>query len=283
VEVAPRLDPAAERLAAVPAASEPELALALSGIAPPGISPTDKREASREEALKARYEEELTTLRQELADVRRVAAEEQKPVEDRPFAAVRTPAGEAVATAIPAEVPESEPKTAAGGRVASDQTSRSATGLPAGSPVGDPGPVVESFRSPDEAAGSATRVSPPSAQPEAKAPPKPSPPPRPREPKTRRGDLVTAGPGVVPAQLIRPPSPRYPAAAQRLGRKGVVRVRVLVDENGKPAEVRQVGPEAGMGFDKSALKAAREAVWKPATKNGVKVKMWIDLVIQFKP
>ncbi|MCP4249134.1 MAG: energy transducer TonB [bacterium] len=143
--------------------------------------------------------------------------------------------------------------------------------------------MVERPRSPDGAADLVTRVPPPSAQAETKAPPKTTPQPQPREPKTRRGDLVTSGPGVVPPQLIRPPSPRYPPAALRLGRTGVVRVRVLVDENGKPTEIRQVGPEVGMGFDKSALRAAQVAVWKPATKNGVKVKMWFDLVVQFEP
>ncbi|MEE8137803.1 MAG: energy transducer TonB [Thermoanaerobaculia bacterium] len=103
-----------------------------------------------------------------------------------------------------------------------------------------------------------------------------------KEPQIRLGDLVERGPGVISPRLVRRPSPRYPSAAHRLGRQGKVSVRVLVDETGKPAEVQRVGARVGLGFDKAALEAVRKAVWEPATKNGVRVKMWIDLVIEFK-
>lgn len=104
-----------------------------------------------------------------------------------------------------------------------------------------------------------------------------------QEPEVRVGDLVTPGPGVVAPRPIRPPSPRYPPGPQRLGREASVTIRVLVDETGRAAEVQRVGPEVGLGFDEAALEAARAATWEPATKDGVRVKMWVQLAIRFEP
>ena len=106
--------------------------------------------------------------------------------------------------------------------------------------------------------------------------------PKEQEFEIRLGDLVEPGPGVVPPRLVRRPSPRYPPVAERLRRQAKVRVQVLVDEAGKPAEVRRVSPKVGLGFDKEALRAARNTVWKPASKDGIKVKMWRDLLIEFR-
>ena len=104
-----------------------------------------------------------------------------------------------------------------------------------------------------------------------------------QEPEIQPGELVRPGPGVVAPRLIRPLSPRYPPIARRLKRQAKVKILILVDEFGKPAEVKLAGPEVGLGFDKAALAAARNGLWEPATKNGVKVKVWLDLIIDFKP
>ena len=60
-------------------------------------------------------------------------------------------------------------------------------------------------------------------------------------------------------------------------------VKVLVDENGRPLEVEQVGDKVGFGFDNEAVQAVRKAGFKPATKDGVPVKMWHTVKVEFKP
>jgi hypothetical protein len=37
-----------------------------------------------------------------------------------------------------------------------------------------------------------------------------------------------------------------------------------------------------MGFDRAALAAAESTSWRPATKDGVPVKMWSELRIAFR-
>ncbi len=102
-------------------------------------------------------------------------------------------------------------------------------------------------------------------------------------PRVREGDLVEPGPGVSVPQLVSAPKPGYPALAKQLGVQGVVVLAVLVDENGRVAEARLVEPiKQKVGINESALAAARGAQYRPATKGGVRVKMWTRLRIPFK-
>ncbi len=103
------------------------------------------------------------------------------------------------------------------------------------------------------------------------------------DPPVRLGQLVTVGPGVVSPELETSVQPVYPMVARRLGRSAVVDLRVLIDENGEVVEVEQVSSEAGFGFDAAARDAARRMKWKPATKNGVRVKVWWPVRIAFQP
>lgn len=110
-----------------------------------------------------------------------------------------------------------------------------------------------------------------------------APPPTPKAPAVRRGDLVEMGPGVVVPELLRRPTPRFPEMARRLNKKEArVLVRVLIDETGKVVTAEIAGKKQGFGFDDEALSAARKSVYKPATKNGVPVKFWHTIVMQFK-
>jgi protein TonB len=99
----------------------------------------------------------------------------------------------------------------------------------------------------------------------------------------RAGELVQPGPGVVRPTLLRRPAPRYPEIARRTKREATVAVSVLVDENGRVQDARLKSAKSGYGFDEAAIEAARRSTFKPATKNGVPVKMWYDLNINFRP
>jgi TonB family protein len=102
------------------------------------------------------------------------------------------------------------------------------------------------------------------------------------EPEVKRGQLVTAGPGVTPPRPMHRAAPAFPPAALRLNRGATVVVRVLVDETGQVVEAELEGRKAGLGFDDEALKAARSSTFQPATKFDVPVKMWTTLRFDFR-
>lgn len=113
-------------------------------------------------------------------------------------------------------------------------------------------------------------------------PPPPIEPPPPPPPQVRRGDLVEIGPGVTPPVTLRV-SPRFPEMARRLRKTGAdVTVKALIDENGKVLETKLVGKEVGFGFDKEAELAVKRGSFKPATVDGVAVKVWSKMVVKFQ-
>ncbi|HEX4962191.1 MAG TPA: TonB family protein [Thermoanaerobaculia bacterium] len=119
---------------------------------------------------------------------------------------------------------------------------------------------------------------PPAPEPVKPRQPEPAPAPR-----AHVGDLVELGPGVTAPQLVTFPKPEYPPLARTLRVEGVVVILVLVDENGQVQDAKVAeGVKQNVGLNEAALKAARTARYQPATKDGVRVKMWTRLRIPFK-
>jgi protein TonB len=112
--------------------------------------------------------------------------------------------------------------------------------------------------------------------------PKPAAAPE-KEPETRRGDLVGPGTGVIEPQLITPPRVVYPAIARQQRVEGKVVVLVLVDENGKAVESRLQQGVSQAAVNDAVLAAVRGAKFRPATKNGIPVKMWRPFIVEVKP
>ena len=105
----------------------------------------------------------------------------------------------------------------------------------------------------------------------------------PQAPLVKEGDLVLPGAGVKPPVLVSLTKPEYPAMARRLKVEGTVVVSLLVDETGRVAETRlESGVSQNVGINEAAVGAAKSAVFSPATKAGVRVKMWYQLKIPFK-
>lgn len=158
---------------------------------------------------------------------------------------------------------------------------------PAASPPPAPTPAATAPAPPEPTPQPEERRPEPAPEPakvEERRPEPPAPAAREEEaPRVREGDLVEPGPGVSVPQLVSAPKPGYPALAKQLGVQGVVVLAVLVDENGKVAEARLVEPiKQKVGINESALAAARGARYRPATKGGVRVKMWTRLRVPFK-
>ncbi len=76
------------------------------------------------------------------------------------------------------------------------------------------------------------------------------------------------------------PTPRYTQAARANGIQGTVTLRVLVGEDGDVQDVRVVRglPD---GLTEQAIEAARQAKFKPATKDGQAVSYWVLLQLEF--
>ncbi|HKI03987.1 MAG TPA: TonB family protein [Thermoanaerobaculia bacterium] len=118
---------------------------------------------------------------------------------------------------------------------------------------------------------------------EKPAAPEPAPEPAAAAPRAKAGELVEGGAGVAPPQLVSFPKPGYPPMARNLRVEGIVVVSVLVDENGQVQDARVVEPiKQNVGLNEAAVAAARAARYKPATRDGARVKMWTRLRIPFK-
>jgi TonB family protein len=271
------LAPAGGKKAAGPAAPVPAAATpapppaAVPGAVPPagattaqpaGLTPEEIQAQiqqmfeAQQKQINSKYDERIKQLQQQLEDSRRAsAAATSKPQPERPAGPepapvdTRTAQRSDPAAQSPAAATTSSgapvPQAAASGPQASDKEEKSAASVPA---PANPAPVQTA--------------------------PRPQP--------VQVGDLVQPGPGVVAPKIVSQPEPRYPPAAKRLNRAARVDIKVLVDERGRVLDAELLGAKAGFGFDESALDAARRALFQPATKDGVRVKMWQTLRVNFK-
>jgi protein TonB len=99
-----------------------------------------------------------------------------------------------------------------------------------------------------------------------------APPAPPAEPRTVSASSV---------QYLRPPAPVYPRASRRQGEAGRVTLRVLIDEQGRPAELRVQSTSGYARLDEAALKALRDARFRPYAENGVAQRVWALVPIHF--
>lgn len=98
----------------------------------------------------------------------------------------------------------------------------------------------------------------------------------------REGDLVD-NPDTAP-QPISTPKATYPPLARQRRVGGTVILRALVDENGVVQQVEILrGVRPDLGIDNAAASAVRIWRFKPATKDGVRVKAWYTTSMPFQP
>jgi TonB family protein len=62
---------------------------------------------------------------------------------------------------------------------------------------------------------------------------------------------------------------------------GVAEYHVVVDADGKPAEIAVARP-IGFGLDESAVAAIRKATFEPAVKDGKPVPVLLNMVVEFR-
>ncbi|MEA2326819.1 MAG: eukaryotic-like serine/threonine-protein kinase [Thermoanaerobaculia bacterium] len=108
------------------------------------------------------------------------------------------------------------------------------------------------------------------------------PAPQPEAPRTQVGDLVPAGtPGLTPAHMTHQAAAQYPPIARVQHVQGSVVVSVLVSETGQVLETRVVsGPQAVL--NEAAQQSIRRSTFAAGEKDGVRVKSWTNVRVDFK-
>ena len=110
--------------------------------------------------------------------------------------------------------------------------------------------------------------------------------PEPAQPavqRAREGDLVPAGtPGLTPPRITRRGAVTYPPVAKAQRIQGTVITNVLVSETGQVLDVRVIRGVSGPGLNDAAVQAMRRSSFAPAMKDGVRVRSYITVPIEFK-
>jgi TonB family protein len=187
----------------------------------------------------------------------------------------------------PSKVNEEVAKRMAAEKTRLEQLAR-AQNQPAGS-TPRPAPVTPPQPQPQVATQT---VAPPPAVENRPAPaPQPPPPqpavesrpaPQPEAPRTQVGDLVPAGtPGLIPAHTTRQAPANYPPLARMQHVQGSVIISVLVSETGQILDTRIVRG-AQMGLTEAADQSVRRSTFAPGLKDGVRVKSWTTVSVDFK-
>lgn len=108
------------------------------------------------------------------------------------------------------------------------------------------------------------------------------PAPQPEAPRTQVGDLVPIGaPGLTAAHITRQAPATYPPFARAQRMQGSVTISVLVSETGRVLETR-ILKGAQMGLNEAADQSIRRSTFAPGEKDGVAVKSWTTVRVDFK-
>ena len=83
-------------------------------------------------------------------------------------------------------------------------------------------------------------------------------------------------------RLLRKVDPKYPQAARRINKEGVVVIEFTVDVEGRAADIKVIKEDpAGFGFDDAAIEAVERWRFTPAKKDGESVPMRVRQTVRF--
>ena len=95
------------------------------------------------------------------------------------------------------------------------------------------------------------------------------------------GGVFRVGGGVSAPRAISTPDPEYSEEARKSKYQGVVVLWLIVDQNGKPRDIR-VARSLGMGLDQKAVEAVKNWKFEPAMKDGRPVAVQINVEVNFR-
>ena len=105
---------------------------------------------------------------------------------------------------------------------------------------------------------------------------------QPSQPAVKEGDVVAAGPGVVPPVVTKGVQPLYPPLILQVASDGTTLLNVLVGIDGRVERVNIIKSSGSKPLDAAAEDAARRTTFSGATKDGVRVRMWKTMRYQFR-
>jgi TonB family protein len=146
-----------------------------------------------------------------------------------------------------------------------------------------PQPVPPPRQQQPQPAVAETQTAPQPAPQPAAEPARPAPQPAAETPRVQEGDLVTDLSNLVPARMIRRADLPYPPLARMQRVEGRVLVSALISETGAVLETRVIVPiKKPVGLNEAAQAIVKRSTFSPPTKDGVKVKAWTTVPIDFK-
>ncbi|HEX7528638.1 MAG TPA: TonB family protein, partial [Thermoanaerobaculia bacterium] len=220
------------------------------------------------------------------AEARRLGAEREKALRE----AAKQPgtAGKPATASVPPEaVVGLAPVKVAEPPQPSDTPAIAAKG-PEPAPTAVPVPRAPEPRPPEPVVEPASKSAPPPPV-EVSVPDKAPVIPAASSAPAKEGDLVGPGEGVIEPRLVRLGSMGIlPAQARQIkrgadGSIGTPLLMALIDEHGAVQDVRVLKPSSYKFVDEAAVRSLKSATIQPATKDGVKVKMWKTFTIAVKP
>jgi periplasmic protein TonB len=95
------------------------------------------------------------------------------------------------------------------------------------------------------------------------------------------GGVFRPGAGVIAPQAIYDPEPEYSEEARKAKQQGTVQLFVIVDEQGRPRNIRVVRA-LGMGLDEKAIEAVKKWKFVPGTKDRIPVAVQVNVEVSFR-
>lgn len=86
---------------------------------------------------------------------------------------------------------------------------------------------------------------------------------------------------VASVEYLREPEPRYPAHSRKLREQGLVVLRVLIDERGRPCDVQIETSSGHQRLDHAAREAIARAEFRPYVEDGVARRALVLIPIEF--
>jgi TonB family protein len=86
---------------------------------------------------------------------------------------------------------------------------------------------------------------------------------------------------MTPPHIVSQPDPEFSKEARQYRFQGTVVVKLLIDKEGKPKEIRITHP-LGLGQDEKAVEAIRKWKFKPAVKDGNPVEAFAAIEVKFR-
>jgi TonB family protein len=101
--------------------------------------------------------------------------------------------------------------------------------------------------------------------------------------QAQSGEVYQIGNGVTSPMLKKEVKPNYPDAVKSRGIQGVVEMTAVVLPDGTVRDDVKVTRSLDEDLDKEAVKAVRQWIFKPGTKDGKAVAVQINIELTFTP